>query len=402
LTKQIEIIIISDNFYYHSKQNFSVGKIRNHVDFYEIIMTEPEYSEIVQPDHSENLPELAEIREVPEDRFCRKMAGDEKIAADILRYYADPRIAENIDVNNLKLARTNFFGMSIQEDPFKEIRIDIPYTGRLVDDKLGYEVLFVIEHKSGTNDFVFLQLYPYMDLSNFDKWKRAGYPTSRKNFRPYITMAVLIYCSEDKPDDVQYYQDMFLKLPKALQEFVPQSKLIRANLNKHPYDNLPGCPETRAVVETIKRIHDGTAVEHFGDIIANFRDMTWDDRIKEIVHSICFYTASRTQIDPNHIQETIQKTIPGKEGEYMAGTMVKTLYDEIFEKGSFNGKLIGRAEGRVEEGADMLSELLKKRFGEVHVDVKEKLYAKRDPIVLNSLAVQLLDCNTIEEFAELL
>ncbi|MDR2438707.1 MAG: Rpn family recombination-promoting nuclease/putative transposase, partial [Planctomycetaceae bacterium] len=301
-------------------------------------MMKPDYSEITPPDDSENLPESAEIWEVPEDRFCRKMAEDEMIAADILRYYVDSRIAKNIDVSNLKPARTNFFGISKKEDPFREIRIDIPYTSRLlVDDQLGYEVLFVIEHKSGANDFIFLQVYPYMDLSNFDKWKRAGHPTSRKTFRPYITLAVLIYCGEDKPDDVQYYQDMFPGLPDELREFVPQSKLIRANLNNHPYDQLPGRPETRAVVETIKRIQDGTAVEHFGDIIANFKDMTWDDRIKEIVHSICFYTASREPIDPKHIQETIQQTIPGKEGKHMAGTMVKTLYDEIFEKGAFSG-----------------------------------------------------------------
>jgi hypothetical protein len=369
-------------------------------------MTEPEYSKITPSDNSENLLEPVEMWEVPEDRFCRKMAEDQMIVADILRYYADPRIAKNIDVNNLQPARTNFFGMSKQEDPFREIRIDIPYAGRLINDRLGYEVLFVIEHKSGANDFVLLQIYPYMDLSNLDKWKRAGRPTSRKTFRPYITMAVLISCGEDKPDDVQYYQDMFPELPEELREFVPQSKLIRVNLNKYPYNNLPGRPETRAAVETIKRIHDGTAVEHFGDIIANFKEVTWDDRIKKIVYSICFYTASREQIGPNQIQESIQKIIPGKEGEHMAGTMVKTLYDEIFEKGSFNGELKGivkgRAEGRTEEGANMLSRLLNKRFGEVRVDVKEKLYAKQDPVVLESLAEQLLDCNTIEEFAELL
>ncbi|MDR0611080.1 MAG: DUF4351 domain-containing protein, partial [Planctomycetaceae bacterium] len=203
-------------------------------------------------------------------------------------------------------------------------------------------------------------------------------------------------------------------LPDELREFVPQSKLIRANLNNHPYHCLPGRPETRAVVETIKRIHDGTAVEHFGDIIANFKEMTWDDRIIEIVHSICYYTASREPIDPKNIQESIQQTIPGKEGEHMAGTMVKTLYDEIFEKGVFNGELKGIRKGirkgikkgikkgRTKEGANMLLRQLSKRFGEVHVDVKEKLYAKQDPVVLESLAEQLLDCKTIEEFIELL
>jgi predicted transposase YdaD len=94
----------------------------------------------------------------------------------------------------------------------------------------------------------------------------------------------------------------------------------------------------------------------------------------------------------------------------MAGTMVKTLYDEIFEKGVFNGELKGIKKGirkgiekgRAKEGANILLRQLNKRFGEVRVDVKEKLYAKQDPVVLESLAEQLLDCKTIEEFIELL
>jgi hypothetical protein len=371
-------------------------------------------SEIVQPDDSEKWQESQPPREVPEDRFCRKIAEDKTIVTDILCYYVDSKIAKNIDVNNLQPARTNFFGISKKDDPFRELHLDIPYTSRLVDDQLDYEVLFAIEHKSEPNDFVFLQVYPYMDLSNLDKWKRAGRPKSRKRFRPYIALAVLLYCGNDKADDVQYYQDMFPNLPEELREYVPQSKIIRANLNNYSYDHLPGHPETCAVVETIKRIHDGSAVDHFGDIIGNFKNMTWDDRIIEIVHAICFYTASHEQITPNHIQETIKKTIPGKEGKDMAGTMVKTLYDEIYEKGELRGIkkgrdegiLRGREEGR-EEGivrgrADVILKLLERRFGEMRSEVREKLHAKQDPIVLDSLAVQLLDCETIEEFIDLL
>jgi hypothetical protein len=90
----------------------------------------------------------------------------------------------------------------------------------------------------------------------------------------------------------------------------------------------------------------------------------------------------------------------------MVSTTVQALYDAIFEEGFREGALSGKykwhGEGRLEEGIFMLLELLQKRFGEVSVSVKKKLYAKQDPIELISLAVQLLDCNTIEEFAELL
>jgi hypothetical protein len=110
------------------------------------------------------------------------------------------------------------------------------------------------------------------------------------------------------------------------------------------------------------------------------------------------------------IRETIQNTLPGKEGEYMAERIVKTLYDEIYEKGERNGVSKGMEKGilkgieiGIKKGqADVLLKQLEKRFGTVHVDVREKLYAKQDLIVLDSLAVQLLDCESLEEFIDLL
>ena len=76
-----------------------------------------ENSEVTPPDNLENfleqnLPEQEDAWMVPEDRFCRKMTEDEAIAADILRYFVDPKIAKNIDLSKLKLARTNFYAMS--------------------------------------------------------------------------------------------------------------------------------------------------------------------------------------------------------------------------------------------------------------------------------------------------
>ncbi|MDR2116137.1 MAG: hypothetical protein LBP87_07135, partial [Planctomycetaceae bacterium] len=44
--------------------------------------------------HSVSLeqPESLDIWEIPEDRFCRKIAEDDIIVSDILQYYTDSRI----------------------------------------------------------------------------------------------------------------------------------------------------------------------------------------------------------------------------------------------------------------------------------------------------------------------
>ncbi|MDR1925835.1 MAG: Rpn family recombination-promoting nuclease/putative transposase, partial [Planctomycetaceae bacterium] len=98
---------------------------------------------------------------ITQDGFCRKILDDQIIAADILRNYADPAIAECIDLDKLQPERTNFFG-NVQGNPFKEFRSDIPYTAPLVDDTNGYMVLLLFEHKSILGHFVFIQIYAYM------------------------------------------------------------------------------------------------------------------------------------------------------------------------------------------------------------------------------------------------
>jgi flagellar biosynthesis/type III secretory pathway protein FliH len=120
----------------------------------------------------------------------------------------------------------------------------------------------------------------------------------------------------------------------------------------------------------------------------------------------------------------------------MTETKVKTLYDEIFEKGKADGMLKGMAKGmavvmakritenitkrmteiimkEITEGiaegimkgmlegrVSVILKLLEKRFGEVPIDIKEKINTLRKPIELELLAVQLLDCKSIEEFVD--
>ena len=46
----------------------------------------------------------------PHDYFGRVTLGDLSIAADLLRYYADPVIAEHVDLNTLQAEPTQYFG----------------------------------------------------------------------------------------------------------------------------------------------------------------------------------------------------------------------------------------------------------------------------------------------------
>jgi len=46
----------------------------------------------------------------PHDYFGRKMIGDPLVAGDILRFYANPVVAEHVDLDHLQPEPTQFFG----------------------------------------------------------------------------------------------------------------------------------------------------------------------------------------------------------------------------------------------------------------------------------------------------
>ncbi|MDR1925841.1 MAG: Rpn family recombination-promoting nuclease/putative transposase [Planctomycetaceae bacterium] len=350
--------------------------------------------------------------DIAQDRFCRKILDDQIIASDILRYYADAELGKYVDLDNLKSEKTNFFGATLG-NPFKEFRVDIPYTTPLLDDTNGYMVLIVFEHKSDLGDFVFIQIYAYMHLINYDKWQRAGYPQSIKSsFRPYIPIGVIVYCGDEKEESkIVSYQDMYKNaIPEFLRDFVSQSKLIRVNLNKFPYDNLPGRPETQAFVETMKRMHDGTLQDNLCSMLAHFNETTIGPRINDIIYSICTYASSKLTIGADEFEKIIRVSITGKKGNDMAENLKKSIADEILNQAMLiaepkikeEGRIEGIVEGEAKGKAEAILNILQKRFGRVRKGVVERVRAKRDPSVLDTLMLQTLDCTSINEFADLL
>jgi len=92
------------------------------------------------------------------------------------------------------------------------------------------------------------------------------------------------------------FQDIFEHVPELLKPFVPQFRLVVINLRRFRYDNLPGKPETQAVVETMKRAFDGTLAARLPDVLDRLGAMPIDDRIMELIGSIAWYGGCVTDI----------------------------------------------------------------------------------------------------------
>jgi hypothetical protein len=335
----------------------------------------------------------------PHDIFGRRTLNDPLIAADLLRHYADPVIAKYVNLETLQAEKTQFFSPAYADTGLKEVILDVPYIARLHDAEWKSEVLIITEHKSSPNLFVTLQLGTHAYLSLYKRWTDAGRPSSRRKFKLPIPIMVLLYCgAEDLPDEILCFQDIFEHIPEPLRPLVPQYRVLVINLRRFDYANLPGKPETQAVVETMKRAFDGTLAEHFPDVLERLAVIPIDERITDLIRSIVWYSGCVTDMGAERISKAVTNVIKGKDGVEMAEAIQKGIFQEGIEIGEARGKI----EGKIEEKVNDILTLLQINFGEVPETISDELSNRTDLVALQSLFVLAAQCKSLDVFANAL
>jgi hypothetical protein len=208
----------------------------------------------------------------PHDRFCRRTVFHPLYAPDFLKSYGDPVLMDCIDLDHLQEAPTTHLSGEL-----KEVIMDASLTTRLRDTQSMSEVLLHLEHKSRPSQAVALQLLAEVGLSLRFRWLLSNRPESGK-FKPPIPLMVVVYNGSEDWDGEIWFQDLFPDLPEKLREFVPQFRVIFINLRRFQYGQLPGKPETQAIVESLMRATDGTFIEQLPGVLRHVADADLDER----------------------------------------------------------------------------------------------------------------------------
>jgi hypothetical protein len=325
--------------------------------------------------------------EHPHDAFARKEMKKPEIAGDFLRHYADPVIRKHVDLDNLKEGPTQNFGTE-----FQELIKDITFVSHLIDKKGKAEVLIIAEHKSRPEPFVILQLLVYLAVTWYKRWTDSGRPQSIKKFRLPLPILVVLYNGKKDWQGELDLKNLLSSVPAELEPFIPQIKVLFIQLNQFDIKNLPGKPETRAVVESMIRATNGTFVAGLESILGHFTGLTLDDRINDLAAEIIYYCDRVEAVTPDEIDKAILNTIKGPEGIKMAQTIKKGISQIAWEGGV--------AKGEVKGGARIILRFLNRRFQKVPKSVKDKVCSIMDIDRLDELTDQAAECQSIDEFAE--
>ncbi|MCL2624897.1 MAG: Rpn family recombination-promoting nuclease/putative transposase, partial [Planctomycetaceae bacterium] len=335
----------------------------------------------------------------PHDRFCRLTACNPAYAKDFLQSYGDPVLDKFIDLNNLQEAPTTLI-----TDKLKELRMDYALTTRLLGSQTMSEVLFHIEHKSQPGRGAAIQLLTEAALSLHGRWARSGRPVSGNVALP-IPVMIIIYNGRERWNDEMWFQDLYTDLPEELRRFVPQFQLMVINLRRFKYGNLPGKPETQAIVESLMRTTDGTLVDHLVDVFRRVAESRLNESMRlSLGASMSTYFDMSTDVTEVQLIDAVNATFTGKERIIMAETIKNSFVLEGIEIGEARAEAKGKpkwkAEGKVETEINNILKLLRHRFSPVPDEIVNNVSGRTDLIALESLFELALQCKSLDDFAD--
>ena len=333
----------------------------------------------------------------PHDRFCRRTVFHPLYAPDFLKSCGEPVLSKYMDLDHLQEAPTTHLS-----DELGEMLMDASLTTRLVDTNSMTEVLFLLEHKSRPSRTVALQLLAEAVMSLRSRWLLSNRPESG-NFVPPIPIMVVVYNGSEDWDGEIWFQDLFPNLPEELREFVPQFRIIFINLRRFQYGQLPGKPETQALVESLMRATDGTFIDHLSSVLNRVIESDLNEPLQwSLIKTISVYYSLTAKATSEQLAQAISTVFKGQEYIKMIEEIKDSYILEGIEIGEAKGIEIGEARGELKGKVEAILTFLRAKFQYVPDEIVTELNKRTDVTALESLVVFTAQCKTLDEFANAL
>ena len=270
--------------------------------------------------------------------------------------------------------------------------MDASLTTRLLKTNTMSEVILHLEHKSRPSKTVVLQLLAEVGLSLHLHWVVNNRPESG-NYVPPIPLMIVVYNGTEDWDGEIRFQDLYPFLPEKLRRLVLQFEIIFINLRRFQYGNLPGKPETRAIVESLMRATDGTFIEHLPEVFQHVAEAALGERGRlDLSLNISSYCTWATQTTAQQIIAAMSNVFKGQ--EFI--TMTEMIRDEYI----LEGIAIGEARGELKGKIHAILKLLQIKFNQVPDAISDELNRRTDLVALDSLFELAAQCDSLDAFAD--
>jgi len=322
----------------------------------------------------------------PHDRFCRRTVFHPLYASDFLKFYGDPVLIECVDLDHLQEAPTTHLS-----DELKELIMDASLTTRLLDTQSMSEILLHLEHKSKPSKTVALQLLTEAVLSLHNRWILNNRSESG-TFKLPIPLMIVVYNGSANWEGEIWFHDLFPDLPEKIRQLVPQFRVVFINLRRFKYGQLPGKPETQAIVESLLRATDGTFIDHLPSVLNHVAESDLNEPLRwSLTKIISIYYTLTAKATSEQLAQAISTVFKGQ--EYIK--MIEEIKDSYILEGIEIGETRWGLKYRIQD----IQTFLRAKFQYVPDDIVTELNKRTDPIALESLVTLAAQCKTLDEFS---
>jgi len=243
-------------------------------------------------------------------------------------------------------------------------------------------VFLLLEHQSAIeHDFRFRGLkYIVQEYDDFRSQTKG-----KKKF-PYPVVVVL-YHGKTSWRHMPTMDEM-IDIVQGAKTGLLDYQLILIDLSVIPKEEFVGHPALQALLETLQRTSEGKLIKEFDRITDYFKPIKGDPRAKDWIHSLVRYMMSVTKVGTKVGTEQIVKAFSKVFNEQEANKMAMTMAQKLLLEGEVRGE------------AKMVVNALRTRFGKVPKDIETAILSMSDSIALESLLVQAIQSDSLEEFAE--
>ena len=173
------------------------------------------------------------------------------------------------------------------------------------------------------------------------------------------------------------------------------------DLPARDFHKLLGGPELRLALGILKKMIEGDG-EDFVEAILPLNEITDELQQVELTKELFHFVAKAMEAHNRRFDDAAVDRAMETIYKENADKMSKTIFDKKFDEGVAVGEVRGKAEGIAEGEKNMLLKVLQAKFHKVPKKIENTIRAMTDTIALESLAVHVTNCDSLDEFAKTL
>ena len=331
-------------------------------------------------------------RKFTHDGYFRENFEAKRLGKAFLRKVLPKQTLASLDLGNLAIERRDR-----TDDELRGLINDVIYRVPIKKTKKHIHFFAILDHKSGQDFQTIFQLWVYVYLICRQEYLAAkDRDEVDVNYQLPPVVVIIIYHGRSKFRGKTELAEMFFPLP-GLEPYLPRLQAILFDLSTinddDPVLNDPDAPELKVVLMVLKIVFRQDVLPKLKDILAELKPYSDNPEMRRVIRTTYIYLANNAKHLKRN-EEVLFHTFKEVIGEKTMLTMIEKL--------EAKARAEGEARERVKARAEMTLELLRKKFHKVPQRIEKAIQSMTDPTALDSLAVHILDSQSLKEFEEAL